>query len=118
MAYQVTHAVSILAATATGQSAVYDFGGGQTRMGLIMPHAWTAATITFLGSNTAGGTFAPIYNEAGNEVELTVAIDKAYSINTSVAYLAPFRWIKVRSGNAGLPVQQDADRVLYFMIQR
>ena len=118
MAYKWTIPVVILAATASGQSAVQDFGGGQMRMGLIMPAAWTAAHLTFLVSDSPTGTFTPLYTQAGAEVDLTVAVSKAYSLDTTVLNLAPFRWVIVRSGTNAVPVQQGGDRTIYFTFQR
>lgn len=118
MPYKWVVAAVIPKDDATGLSPAYDFSGGATRIGLIMPAAWDAAHLTFQGCTTAGGTFTDLYNEAGASVDLTVTVSKAYSLNTSQPYLAPWRWIKVRSGTTAVPVTQTAARTLYFVFQR
>jgi hypothetical protein len=89
-------------------------------MGIIMPATWTAATLSFQVCDTDGGTFADLYTEAGAEVapSSTPTQGKAYSLNTAQPYLAPWRWVKVRSGLTGAPQAQGADRVVTFVFQR
>lgn len=98
------------------QSNALDIGITE-HIGLIMPSAWTSAVITFLVCATADGTFQPLYNQAGTEVSLTVAVDKAYSLETAAPMLAPWKYLKARSGTAGTPVNQGGDRILMFIVK-
>ena len=121
MAYKWTVKVHITKDDATGLSDVYDFAGGATRVGLIMPAAWDAANLSFQVCATATGTFADLYTEAGVEAKpaSTPAQGKAYSLATLQPTIAPWRWVKVRSGLTGAAVTQthvDAD--LTFVFQR
>lgn len=121
MPYKWSVAVTIPKDDATGLSGVYDFGGGATRIGLIMPAAWDAANISFQVSTTAGGTFGDLYVEGGTEAKLSAvpAQGKTYSLNTLAPALSPYRWVKVRSGLTGAAVTQTAaSTVLTFVFQR
>ena len=46
---------------------------GRTLVGIIMPAAWTAATITFEMSDTAAGTYVDVYDISESELEITAA---------------------------------------------
>ncbi len=72
-----------------------------------VPAGWiTATVITFQASPTSGGTFLNVYDDAGNEVSVTVAASRAVSLDSVALKLAPFRYIKIRSGTAASPVNQ------------
>jgi hypothetical protein len=122
MAYKWTVSVTITKDDATGLSDAKDFGGGATRMGIIMPAAWDAANLSFQVCDTAGGTFADLYTEAGAEAApaSTPAQGKAYSLATLQPTLAPWRWVKVRSGLTGAAVTQTSatPATITFVFQR
>lgn len=69
----------------------------QALMGLHMPAAFTGTTITFTASNTAGGTFNPVYKDDGTQYSVTVATNRAIAIDYTK--LAGFRFIKLVSGS-------------------
>jgi hypothetical protein len=87
--------------------------------GIIMPSAWTAASLTFAGApeNGAGGagTFVPITNDAGTEYTVTVAASKAVMIDP--VKLAGVRYLKIRSGTSSAAVTQGADRTLNVILR-
>ena len=86
-----------------------------------MPAAWTAANLSFRVSQTAGGSFTDLYTEAGVEAKLSAvpAQGKAYSIETLLPALAPWRWVIVRSGLTGATVTQlNAAPIVTFIFQR
>ena len=83
---------------------------GMMLLAIFMPAAWDAAVLTFMGSPTLGGTYLPIYDDASNEVTVPVAAGKAVAIDAALLKLAPFRYIKIRSGTAATPVAQTAER--------
>ena len=116
MAFRWTVAVTI----ANGQSlsGEYDFSGGATRIGVIMPATWTSAGLTFQVASASGGTYQELTSEGGTAVNPAVAAGASTSLNTSGSYISPFRWFKVRSGTSGAPVAQGADRVITFVFQR
>jgi hypothetical protein len=82
---------------------------GRTPYGIIMPSAWTAAGITFQVSND-GVNFADLYDETA-EYSLTVAADQAIGFPGGNLF-SGFKFIKVRSGTTGTPVNQGADRAI------
>lgn len=88
--------------------------GGRTYFAFSMPAAWTTAAITFLASSEEGGTYLPVYKEDGTELSISssnAAVDRAISFGaTTLSYLAPFKYIKLRSGVAATPVNQGAAR--------
>lgn len=104
--------VQIAANIASGQSVsgtVYLHGA--VLLAISMPAAWTAADITFLGWN--GSEWQNVYDDAGNEVTLTAPAAGRIIVNAGVLEkLAPLRWIALRSGTAGSPVAQGADRLI------
>ena len=107
-------------AGATGLSGVNDFGGGAKDIGIIVPAAWVAASISFQVSATgAVGTFMNLYNEAGTEKSAAIVAGTTQSLNTIAPFISPFRYIIVRSGTiAGGAVDQTATRTLKFTFER
>lgn len=75
-----------------------------------LPATWTAASITFLAADTADGTFLPVYDAAG--VEYTVVAAAAHCVVVPSDATRAFRYVKLRSGTGGSPVNQGADRSL------
>lgn len=93
----------IITTTGEQQSAVID-KSKHTRMSLLMPSAWTAADITFLGCLTKDGTFLPLENGSdGAEVAIKAEASKAIGLDTAALKnaLEAIPFIKLRSGNYG-----------------
>ena len=88
---------------------------GRALVGIVMPSAWTAASITFQGGVVLG-TLGNVKDKAGTEYTLTVAADDF------VAFpgldLVSVRNLKVRSGTAAVPVNQGAARVIQLVCRR
>lgn len=93
-------------ANAASLSGAIDLAGF-SQVGLVMPAAWTAANLTFQGCDTLGGTYQDIYDSAGNELTVIAAASRCIA---DIPELAPFRFIKIRSGTSGTPVSQGASR--------
>lgn len=74
-----------------------------------MPAAWTAANLTFQVSED-GATFNNLYNDAGTEYTVTADANRVLRL-TLHDWLA-VRYMKIRSGTAGSPVNQAAARTL------
>jgi len=52
---------------------------------VLMPAAWTAASIGFQVSDSHGGTYYPLYDQNGTLVQISSpAVDKAYSFPAEV----------------------------------
>jgi hypothetical protein len=79
-----------------------------TLSAIIMPAAWTAASVTFQVS-ADGGTYVDLYDSA-TERAVSVTTSRAYS--QSLSDWAPFRYVKIRSGTSASPVSQGAARVI------
>jgi len=79
-------------------------------VGIITPAAWTAGGLHIAGS-VDGTNYYPLYDTAANEIGVTtVAASTMYAFDPGLA--VPPKYIKIRSGTAGTPVNQGADRTL------
>lgn len=72
---------------------------------IIMPAAWTAASLTFQGSMD-GVNFFDLFNDSGVEYEIPALVSQSIILNVPLT----FPYIKVRSGTTGTPVNQGAAR--------
>lgn len=76
---------------------------------IIFPASWTTADITFQTS-ADGVTYSDVINDSGVEVKRTPVAGKAMGV--SIPELSGVRFLKIRSGISGSPVNQGADRTL------
>lgn len=102
----------IPAVIAAGQSlsGEVDIGSAYTLVGIWMPAAWTAASLTFQVSPDGGTTWLEHYNAAGIETIVTVAAGQYVALD-------PALWrgvsaLKIRSGTSASPVNQVAQATL------
>lgn len=89
-------------ASLSGAVALY----GRHVTGILMPAAWTSADLTFSVS-VDGVTYADLHDVSGEYVAVASA---SKFIGLNIAPLMGFRFLKVRSGTSGTPVNQGADR--------
>lgn len=95
-----------IAAGATGLSPEIDLGGG-TLFALELPAGWVSADVTFMAATSPGGTYRSVVGDDGVEVKATVgAGDKIVPLANVAVHLAALRWVKIRSGTFGVPVNQ------------
>ncbi len=89
-----------------------DVRGARQLVGLQMPAAWDAASLTFAVSFD-GTTFVPLYWD-GAEYTVAAAGGAAASLGVSLEPSAFAGWpfVRVRSGVAATPVNQGAERTL------
>jgi hypothetical protein len=87
-------------------------------LAILMPAAWTAANLTFEASEETGGTFRDVYTDAGDEVTVSAAVSRAISIDLNSSALAPYQYLKIRSGTTAVPVAQGAARELIIVLKR
>ena len=87
--------------------------GGRKLVAIVMPDTWTAASLTFQASPD-GTNYFNVYDDP-TERKLTVAASYYSALN--IADWVGFRWLKFRSGTAGTPVNQAAERTLTLVIQ-
>jgi hypothetical protein len=115
-AERIIRPVSI-AAGATGLSAEVNIGGFEL-MALEMPTAWTTANLTFKVARETGGTFYDLYDDAGNEVTVTVGgASRTITFDSTALKFAPIEWLKIRSGTTATPVDQVTARTLYLILK-
>jgi len=89
--------------------------GGHSVLRIAMPAAWTAADLTFQVSDDGGTTFRNVYWDWGPEMAL--AADAAMTIELSpFVRLSHINQLKVRSGTAGTPVAQAAERLIVLAV--
>jgi hypothetical protein len=84
-------------------------------VGLVMPSAWTAASVTFQGSQD-GSTYNDLYDSGGTEKSYTVAASRHVLLSAPEDFRG-VRYLKVRSGTAGTPVNQGAERIIKVLIK-
>jgi hypothetical protein len=83
---------------------------------IIMPSAWTSASIGFYVCDTSDGTFVPLYDEDGSLVQISSpAASKAYSIPAEV-YGAHYVKLWSQDGS-GSNTTQAAARSLTVMLK-
>lgn len=88
--------------------------GDKVLCAIQMPDAWTTASLT-LQASYDGVTFADV--SAGGEYEVSsVAASKFLLLHTSYVFTG-IRYLKIRSGTSGTPVNQGADRTLQLMVR-
>lgn len=104
---------AVTIANGTSLSAAVDLLGASL-VAIVMPAAWTAAGMTFQAS-IDGVNFFNVYTSAGAEYSATVAASQYVTL--PIVDLAGVRWLKVRSGTSGTPVNQGADRALKLVVR-
>lgn len=93
--------------------------GDGVLMGIHMPAAWTAAGMTFQGSQF-GTTFDDVYKDNGDgtltEVNIGVSASKFITALDPTIFGA-FSFLKIRSGVTALAVNQAADRTILLLFR-
>jgi hypothetical protein len=84
-------------------------------VGIYVP-AWTSASITFAACDTATGTFVPCYDASGTELTITVTTLTGQYVGIAATALMGVKFLKVRSGTVGTPVNQGADRTIDLIL--
>lgn len=113
--------VPVLIASGTALSAEVNVNAKRI-VGIMMSAAWTAGALTFQAviaqpaGNPPTPTFGEVNDQTGNTA-VTVATPTAgtYIALPDTVPLQGLGRIKVRSGTAGVPVNQAADRQLYLV---
>ncbi len=85
------------------------------RIGAIhMPSSWDKADISFAISAVETGTYAPLYDDANMEVIVRTGdvFPRVIAIDLTAMALSALLWVKVRSGIAISPVNQQAWRTI------
>ena len=102
-------------AASASLSDTIDLGCTQTNervVAIIMPAAWTAASMTFQ-RGISSSAMANVYDDAGNEVTLTVDASRHVVLDNDVSKnLTNVRFLAIRSGTSGSAVNQGAQRLI------
>ncbi len=102
-------------ASLTPEIDLFDSSGELGRLEIIqMPATWTAANLTFQIADASGGTFNNQYDDEGNEAVVVADASRSIDINSDIT--KGMRYIKIRSGTSGTPVNQGAARTLKLHI--
>lgn len=99
---------------ATGLSGAREIGANALT-GIWMPAAFTGTTLTFMVSTALAGTYQNLYDDAGTEVSVAVAAGRAVSVDAASGKLAPWRFLKIRSGSSGSPTTEGGARTIYLV---
>lgn len=91
---------------------------GRPVVGLMMPDEWTAASVSFLVSACAGGTFRPLYGDDGNEVAFEGGACQAVAHHTKLEKVGAWFAAKIQSGSSyGDQDNQGAARAFVLFMQ-
>lgn len=102
----------------TNLSGVVDLGEDFHSIAIGLPGNWTAANLTFQGSETAEAQFREIMDVSGNALGVTATAGRFHSATALSDALRPFRYIKIRSGTLALPVTQAGDnKTVHLLIK-
>ena len=83
--------------------------GSASLVAIQMPASWTAASLTFQVSYDCA-TYADVKDELGTEFTVTAAASLVIASAAIAATFLGARYLKVRSGTSGVPVNQGAAR--------
>lgn len=96
----------------TSLSAAVDLGG-LTLVGVLVPATWTAAGLSLQGSPD-GLTYGKLVDQTGTEVT-AAGLAGGEFVALDPNKLMAARFVKLRSGTNGTPVNQGADRVVRLL---
>ena len=83
--------------------------------GIVMPAAWTAASLTFQASLDGGTSWHNVKDATGAEVSVVASVDDC--VVWLPAAFSALPMLKVRSGTAAAPVAQGAERVITLILR-
>ena len=115
-------AIPVVIANGQSLSAAIDLGS-KTLVGIQMPAAWTSpggayGQLSFQASFD-GATFANVFDDNNFEFFLYAAAP-GYTVFRAVPSTLLWlgvRWLKVRAGLSGSPVNQDAERTIQLLVR-
>lgn len=107
---RATTTVTILNGASLSSAA--DLGGGNL-IAISVPASWTAASMTFQAS-TDGTTYYNVYTDVGGE--LTATVDSSRHVVVYGDDYKSIRYLKLRSGTSGVPVNQVGDITITLVV--
>ena len=116
MSYLKTVGIEVTIANGESLSDSADLKGGCI-VGINMPAVWTAAGLSFQGSED-DTTFVDIYNNGGEITLLSAVVGTDRRILVSpVDFVGAGRFVKVRSGTTGSAQAQGAARIITLLVR-
>ena len=101
-------------ANGTSLTPAIDLAEGRLHR-IVMPASWTSAALTFKASPD-GVTFYDVYDASGEYTISSSIAGASRSIVIDPTIFYGMRYIQIRSGTTGTPVNQGADRTLTLII--
>src|SRR5262249_4602567 len=87
--------------------------GAKVLSAILIPPAWTAAGLSFQGSDGQGVTWQNLYDGGGSEIAVvSAAVVAGRRISLDPSMFVGIDFLRVRSGTQAAPVAQGGDRVL------
>jgi hypothetical protein len=86
----------------------------KTLIAIDMPASWTAANLT-LQASVDNSTWDNVFDSLGTEVTITAAASRFILLNP--ADFVSVRYLKVRSGTSGTPVNQGGARTITLIVR-
>ena len=91
---------------------------GRPIVSIVMPEAWTQASLTFDVNACPGGTFFPLTDDGGNVIRISPTASTAIANNTKLEKLSSWYAFRIRSGcGAASTVDQAAARTFVIFSQ-
>jgi hypothetical protein len=87
--------------------------GGRKLVAIDMPSSWTAASLTFQAS-VDGVTYDDLYDGA---TERTLVVAASRYLAQAIGDWVGVRFLRIRSGTAGTPVNQGGARTITLVVQ-
>ncbi len=89
--------------------------GGLPLCGIQMPAGWDAAVITFQAAADLAGNVANLFDYTGTEMQTSAAASEFIYLDPSI--FAGAKYVKIRSGTSGAPVNQSATRSITLALR-
>ena len=92
--------------------------GNRKVVGFCIPSNIDDATIlTFQTQNPLTGEYANLYDDAGQEVSVSIGTSRNVSVGSASMALAPWEYIKIRLGTSSSPVTATANREIVVIMK-
>lgn len=87
---------------------------GFTLIGIDLPSAWTTANLT-LQASIDNSTWDNVFDSTGTEVTISAAASRFVLLNP--ADFVAIRYLRLRSGTSGTPVNQGGARTITLVVR-
>lgn len=101
-------------ASSASTSDIKNLNGADV-VGIEMPSAWDAANLTFRGGESSASMRDLYHADGATEYTATAAASRYILIDQDK--LRGVRFLQIRSGTAGVPVNQTAERLINVVLK-